>query len=87
MTLHYVLLAAQAVVFVVWAFVAFRILFRLRARAGAETGLPFPGVGATLRSLAGFLRRPEDRADRRRLSVLTLALFGLTAGIAVLASG
>ncbi|HMO07338.1 MAG TPA: hypothetical protein PKD10_06775 [Paracoccaceae bacterium] len=52
MTLHYVLLAAQAVGFVVWAFVAFRILFRLRARAVAETGLPFPGLGATLRRLA-----------------------------------
>ena len=86
MTAFHLLLTLQAVIFAVWAVLAFRILFRLRARAVAETGTPFPGLGATLRSLAAFLRLPEHRTDRRRLGALTLALIGLSAAIALRAA-
>ncbi|QYK41364.1 MAG: hypothetical protein KF887_18670 [Paracoccaceae bacterium] len=83
MTLWHALLLAQAAVFVVWAVLAFRILFRLRARAVRDSGRTFPGLGATLRSFRGFVTRPDDRADRTRLVLLTLVLAGLSVAIAL----
>lgn len=77
-------LAAQAVLFAVWAFVAFRILFRLRARAVAESGAAFPGLRATLAAFAGFLREPGFARERRLLAVLTAALLAMSAGLSVL---
>lgn len=74
-----VLLGVQSVVFVLWAALMFRALFRLRARAVGRSGRPFPGVIDTLEGYGAFLRLPEFRRDRRILGVVTLALFGLIA--------
>lgn len=76
------LLAIQAVTGMVWAYTAFRVLFRLRARAVQDTGQPFPGLGATLRAFGGFLTRPDDRPWRWRLGLLTAALVGLSVLVA-----
>jgi len=77
-------LGAQGLVFAVWTFWMFRCLFRLRARAVAETGSAFPGPGATLRSFHAFAVRPEFARDRRILLVLTLVMFATIAGWAAL---
>jgi len=73
------LLAVQGVVFAVWAFLAFRTLFRLRARAVAASGQMFPGLGATLAAFAGFWRDPELRADRRAMGWSTAAMVAMIA--------
>jgi hypothetical protein len=82
MTWWHGLLAVQAVTGLVWAFAAFRILFRLRTRAVQDSGQMFPGLRATLRTFAGFLTRPDDAPDRRRLGLLTLAMIALSILIA-----
>ncbi len=81
------LLAVQAMVFVLWAAAMFRTLFRLRRRAVAESGIAFPGPGATLRSFRAFLTEPEFAADRRRLGWLTAALVALIAASTLWHSG
>lgn len=83
MTWWHLVLTVQAVTALVWAYTAFRILFRLRARAVRDSGQMFPGLRSTLRAFGGFLTRPDDAPDRRRLGVLTVALIGLSVLIAV----
>lgn len=82
-----VLMVLQAVVFAIWAFYAFRSVFRLRADAVAATGKPWPGPAASLRAFAGFATLPKYAQDRRRMLVLTLLLLGLSAAFGALAPG
>jgi hypothetical protein len=70
------ILAVQAAVFLVWAFVAFRWLFALRADAVAESGSIFPGMGSQLRAFRGGLVDRRYAKDRVRLGLLTLILLG-----------
>lgn len=72
-----VLLGIQGIVFAVWGFWAFRSLFRLRARAVAETGRGLPGMGATLRAFRAFLVLPEYRREKVVLLLLTALLWAL----------
>ena len=80
-------LAIQAVVFALWAFLMFRALFRLRRRAVLRSGRAFPGLGDTLEGYAAFLRDPEFRTDRRVLGAVTLLMFALIALNAYLTRG
>lgn len=68
------MLAVQGVVFVIWTWLAYRSLFRLRARAVERTGHAFPGLSATLESFAAFLRHPDYTKDRRQLGLATAAM-------------
>lgn len=81
---------AQGAVFLCWAFVMFRSLFRLRRdlvdRAGAS-GFHAPSPAETLRSFGGFLTEPRHARDRRLLAFLTVLLFALTAGHALVGPG
>lgn len=72
-----VLLGVQGVVFAVWAVLAFRTLFRLRARAVEASGQMFPGLEATLAAFAGFWRDPVHAPDRRAMGWSTLAMVGV----------
>lgn len=69
-----VLLGVQGLIFAVWTFLAFRTLFRLRARAVAASGQMFPGLGATLAAFAGFWRDPVHAPDRRAMGWASLAM-------------
>ena len=73
------LLAVQGVVFAVWTWLAFRTLFRLRARAVARSGQMFPGLGATLAAFAGFWRDRDHAVDRRAMGWSTLAMLAVMA--------
>lgn len=68
------MLALQAGVFAVWAVLAFRTLFRLRARAVVRSGQVFPGLRPTLNAFAGFWRDPGHAADRRAMGWASVAL-------------
>ncbi|HSF62891.1 MAG TPA: hypothetical protein VLA78_00775 [Paracoccaceae bacterium] len=81
------LLAAQAVVFAVWAWTAFRVLFRLMGWAQRESGRAMPGPGWTWRSYGAFLRDPAFAGDRRRLGWLTAVMFAMILGGLLLARG
>lgn len=72
-------LTIQGVIFLFWAALAFRTLFRLRAIAVADTGRAFPGMRAQIAAFGVFVRGPEFRSARRRLGILTLAMIGLSA--------
>ena len=74
-----VVLAVQGAAFAVWTWIAFRTLFRLRARAVARSGTMFPGLGATLDSFAGFWRDAAHAADRRAMGWSSLAMLGAMA--------
>ncbi len=71
-------LVAQTVIFLAWAFVAFRTLIRLNAvateRRTAE-GLGPVGFSQTLAAFSDFARGRVLREDRMMLLLLTLALF------------
>lgn len=68
-------LTVQGLVFALWAVVAFRTLFRLRARAVADSGgAPFPGLRASLRAFAAFWRHPDHSTDRKALAAVSAAL-------------
>jgi len=67
-------LAAQAIVFAVWAWLAFRALFQLRARAVRRSGRAFPGLAATLEAFGAFLNAPEFARARRQLGLTSAAL-------------
>ena len=71
-------LAIQAGVFVVWTWLAYRSLFRLRAWAVRQDGQPFPGLAATLDAFGDFFRHPRFANDRRQLGLATLALVALS---------
>lgn len=67
-------LAVQAIVFAVWAWLAFRALFQLRARAARRSGRAFPGLAATLEAFGAFLNAPEFARARRQLGLASAAL-------------
>jgi hypothetical protein len=73
------LLILEGLVFALWAFLMFRSLFRLRARAARETGSAFPGPFATLRAVGDWLRDPATKSDRMTLLAVTLVLFAIIA--------
>lgn len=68
-------LAAQTLIFAVWTVVMFTTLFRLRRNAMSRSGTPFPGPRTTIATFAAFLRDPTEARARRRLGLLTLAMF------------
>jgi hypothetical protein len=72
-------LALEGLVFAIWAVVAFRTLFQLRARAVARTGRFVPQMSAQLLEFRRFLHAAEDRTARRSLAILTIVLLGLAA--------
>lgn len=77
------ILGLQGVAFVAWTIQMFRCLFRLRARAVAESGSQWPGPIVTLRSFRAFVTEPEYQRDRRILAVLTVLLFVLIGAVAL----
>lgn len=72
------ILVLQFIVFLIWAFLAFRWLFALRADAVAESGSAFPGPGSQLRAFRGGLVDERYAKDRVRLVILTLILLTLS---------
>ena len=78
-------LALQGMVFAVWAFYAFRCLFKLRADAVAASGKLWPGPIASIRAFKGFVTMPKYGRDRRIMLALTVALFVLIGVFAALA--
>lgn len=79
------LLALQAVVFLLWALLAFRLLFRLAGMARVETGQPLAGPVAFLRMAGLWWRDPDRRAERLWFGALTLALLALSGLFALVA--
>lgn len=72
------ILVLQFIVFLIWAFLAFRWLFALRADAVAESGSAFPGPGSQLRAFRGGLVDERYAKDRVRLVILSLILLTLS---------
>jgi len=71
-------LMAQTVIFLGWAFLAFRTLIRLNAVATERRiaeGLGPVGMSQTLATFADFARGRVLPADRTLLVLMTLALF------------
>jgi hypothetical protein len=85
--LIWILLAVQAVAFLLWAMAAFRTLSRLMAWAQRQSGRAVPGADWTFRSYGAFLRDPAFAPDRRRLGLLTALVFALILGGLMLAQG
>lgn len=73
------ILAAQGFVFVIWAFVAFRAMFRVFALLRYRSGAAVPGLATSLSAPKVFLTDHAFRQDRRWLGLLTLLLAVLTA--------
>ena len=73
------ILVAQGVVFAIWAFVAFRALFRLFALLRYRSGEALPGLATSLTAPKVFLTDHAFRKDRRCLGLLTLLLVVLAA--------
>lgn len=78
-----VLLAVQAVIFVAWAVLAFRVVIRLRARACALSGTAWPGLADQIAALRGFLADPAEARLRHRCLLLTVLLLALSVGQAI----
>lgn len=76
------LLVVQALVFALWAFVAFRSLFRLLALLQQQSGQPLPGFKATRAAPRLFLTDPRFAPERKALAVLTPLLLLLSVGFA-----
>jgi heme/copper-type cytochrome/quinol oxidase subunit 3 len=79
-------LVLQGLVFVVWAFMLFSVLFKLRTRAEKETGKPWPGPITALRQWGKWFRAPEDRRERNTLLFLTFVLLAMAATTALTAA-
>lgn len=77
------ILGLQGVAFVAWTIQMFRCLFRLRARAVAQSGKLWPGPIVTLRSFKAFVTEPEYQRDRRILAALTAVLLVLISAVAL----
>lgn len=67
----------QALLFLVWMILAFRWLFALRADAVVASGTMMPGLRQSLRAFRSALTDRRYRTERRRFSLLTLALLGI----------
>jgi hypothetical protein len=74
----WVALAAQFLVFLMWAGLMFRTLFRLTARARDVSGRMLPGPLSWGPVVRDWLRDPESRTERRNLLSATLAVMVLT---------
>jgi hypothetical protein len=72
-------LAVQGAVFLVWAVLAFRFLFALRADAVAQSGRSLPSMATQLRAFRGGLIEPRYRRHRVWLTALTALLLALSA--------
>ena len=72
-------LGVQGGVFAVWAVLAFRALFALRAEALRLEAGPI-GPVASLRAFRRFVTAGQWRVARRRLGLVTLVLLALTLG-------
>jgi len=70
------LLGLQGIVFAAWAWLVFRTLFRLYAMA--REGSVMPGPSRAVRIFRTFATAPAHARDRRRLVVLTCALFAVS---------
>ena len=71
-------LAVQGV-FLVWAVLAFRFLFALRADAVAQSGRSLPSMATQLSAFRGGLIEPRYRRHRVWLLALTALLLALSA--------
>jgi len=80
-------LVLLGLVFVVWAYMMFSVMFKLRRRAEAETGQTFPGPGTALRQWRRWLSAPEDRSERNTVLFLTFVLLVMSALPVILAGG
>lgn len=76
------LLGLVGVVFAVWAFLAFRSLFRLAGLLRERSGKMIPGVAETLSAPRIFLTDHLFRQDRKYLGLMTLLMLVLTAVLA-----
>lgn len=76
------LLVVQALVFALWAFVAFRSLFRLLALLQQHSGHPLPGFKSTRAAPRLFLTDPRFARERKALAVLTPLLLLLSLSFA-----
>ena len=72
-------LVLQALVFIAWAFMMYRMLFTLRARNEDQTGGAFPSTGGFMTQLKYWLSSEEDRQDRKTLLFLTFVLIAMNA--------
>lgn len=73
-------LVIQGLAFALWAFVAFRALFRLFGVMQAVSGQSVPGFRASLAAPLVFWRDARFQRDRRLLFWLTVILLTLTLG-------
>lgn len=73
------ILAAQGFVFVIWAYLAFRAMFRVFALLRYRSGEAVPGLATSLAAPRVFLTDHAFRQDRRWLGLLTLLLVVLAA--------
>lgn len=71
-----VVLAVQAMVFLVFIVCAFRWLFALRRDAVTKSGNSFPGLGATIWAFREGLRDPRYSRLRTSVAVSALLLLG-----------
>ena len=72
-------LALQALVFIAWAFMMYRMLFTLRTRNEDQSGGAFPSTGGFMAQFKYWLSSEEDRQDRKTLFFLTFVLIAMNA--------
>lgn len=77
-------LVLQAVVFVVWAALAFATLFHLRKRAADRTGRPIPGPIAFVSATQDWRADPDFARSRRSLWLATVLLLAVSVLVAYL---
>jgi hypothetical protein len=73
------ILAAQGFVLVIWAYIAFRTLFRVMALLRYRSGEAIPGLATVFSAPAVFSTDHAFRRERRWLGLLTLLLLVLAA--------
>jgi|GEM_PF-1295250 len=74
-----VFLIVQGLVFLVWAVLAFRWLFALRAEAVALSGRTLPNMATQWRVFRAGFTHPRYHRQRVQLGVLTVVLLALSA--------
>ncbi|SMY07009.1 hypothetical protein [Flavimaricola marinus] len=79
----WVFMIAQGVLFLAWSVEAFRILFQLAARGRARSGQLYPGPLTFVGAVREWIADPSRRLQKWRFVVLTLALLGMTACLAI----
>lgn len=81
------LLGLQGLLFAAWAIYAFRCMFKIYARAVADSGSGIPGMAVGLRTFRIFAVAPEYARDRKMLLLLSLLLFMLIGAVVALVPG